>query len=94
MKLSKNMKLATHKKLSKTVKEKSLSQASKPIKTKELASKNSGRGGIRTHDQGLMSPLLCRLSYPAPKEIRGSLHQPFYRPSAMIVNNLVKQSVP
>ena len=68
MKLSKNMKLATNKKLSKTVKETSLRQASKPVKTRELASKTGGRGGIRTHDQGLMSPLLCRLSYPATSE--------------------------
>ena len=52
-----NSKLATNKKLSKTVKEKS-SQASKSSKTVNLASKISSSGGIRTHDQRLMSPLL------------------------------------
>jgi hypothetical protein len=64
-----NVNLTTSKKLSKTVKEKSLSQASQPTRTKKLASKSSGRRGSRTHDQGLMSPLLCQLSYPALKKI-------------------------
>ena len=53
-----NSKLATNKKLSKTVKYEALSQSRKPGKTGNLASKISGSGGIRTCDQGLMSPIV------------------------------------
>ncbi len=60
-----NSKLVTNTKLSKTVKYGALPQRRKPGKTRNLASKNGGSGWIRTTDQGLMSPLLCQLSYAA-----------------------------
>ena len=62
-------KRAMHKKLSKTVKVKPLLESSQLGNTRKLASEISGRRGIRTHDQRLMSPLLYQLSYPAQKSI-------------------------
>ena len=56
-------------KVKQTVKQTTIHRTYDKQNNVKLASKSGGRRGSRTHDQGLMSPLLYLLSYPAQKSI-------------------------